>query len=206
MLPNNMIEVVADCETDGIKATLIHCTTVNNVTTGANFSMTSYDKMREFLTNPDMLLIGHNFYQYDKAVWEKILGISIKATIVDTLGLSWYLYPTRQLHGLESWGVDFGVPKPEITDWENLSIEEYIYRCEEDVKINTKLWVKMKTDLEKLYGKDDWWLAVEYINFKMSCAALKQKSKWKLDVVGCTELRDSSCNRFNYGSYTSSNA
>ena len=190
MLPENMIEVVADCETDGIKATLIHCTTVNNMTTGANFSMTSYSKMKEFLSNPNMLLVGHNFYCYDKPVWERVLGIKIKATIIDTLGLSWYLYPTRQLHGLQSWGEDFGVPKPEITDWENLTTEEYVYRCEEDVKINTKLWCKMKTDLQSLYGKDDWWCAVEYINFKMRCAELKQKSRWKLNVVECTRLRD----------------
>jgi hypothetical protein len=190
MLPENKIEVVADCETDGLSATLIHCTTVNNLTTGANFSMTDYGKMREYLTNPDMLLIGHNFSCYDKPTWERILDIEIKATIVDTLGLSWYLYPTRQLHGLESWGVDFGVPKPEITDWENLSVEEYIHRCEEDVKINTKLWQKMKKDLQKLYGKADWWLAVDYINFKMVCAGLKQKSRWKLDVDECTRLRD----------------
>lgn len=190
MIPKNKIEVVADCETDGLDPTKIHCTTVNDLTSGSMFSMIKYDKMREYLTNPDMLLIGHNFYLYDLPTWEKLLNIKIKATVVDTLGLSWYLYPTRNLHGLADWGEYFGIPKPKIDDWENLSIEEYVHRCEEDVKINTKLWQKMKKDLSSLYGDADWWKAVDYINFKMSCAKLKQDSKWKLKVKECIELRD----------------
>lgn len=190
MIPKNKIEVVADCETDGLDPTKIHCTTVNDLTSGSMFSMIKYDKMRDYLTNPDMLLIGHNFYLYDLPTWEKLLNIKIKATVVDTLGLSWYLYPTRNLHGLADWGEYFGIPKPKIDDWENLSIEEYVHRCEEDVKINTKLWQKMKKDLANLYGDADWWKAVDYINFKMSCAKLKQDSKWKLKVKECTELRN----------------
>ena len=41
-----------------------------------------------------------------------------------------------------------------------------------------------------LSGDADGWKAVDYINFKMSCAKLKQDSKWKLKVKECTELRD----------------
>ena len=189
MIPKNKIEVVADCETDGLAPTKIHVTTVNDITSGSMFSMTKYDKMRDYLSNPDMVLIGHNFYTYDIPTWEKLLGIKVKATIVDTLGLSWYLYPTRRIHGLGEWGEHFGIPKPKIDDWENLSIEEYVNRCEEDVKINTKLWLKMKKDLSSLYGNLGWWEAVEYINFKMKCAGLKQKGRWKLKVDKCLELR-----------------
>lgn len=188
MLIDELNEVVADCETDGIKATKIWCTSVHNVSAGSSTTMVDYAKMREFLSNPDMVLIGHNFYGYDKPTWERILGIEVKAFIVDTLGLSWYLYPDRMLHGLESWGEDFGVPKPVIDDWENQTLADYTHRCEEDVKINTKLWKKMKRDLKNLYGDDSWWHAVEHICFKMRCVALQEKCKWKLDVQGSHDL------------------
>lgn len=101
---------------------------------------------------------------------------------MDTLALSWYLYPERNFHGLESWGIDFGVPKPVVNDWKDQPLEVYVHRCEEDVKINLKLWRKMKSLLIKLYG--DWDKAkklIEYLSFKMDCAREQERSKWKLD-------------------------
>lgn len=183
-------EIVFDLECDGFNATKIHVVSACNVTKGAERSFIDYDKMKSFLSNPDRLLIVHNGESFDKPTAERILGIEIKAKIIDTLGLSWYLYPTRQLHGLASWGEEFGVPKPEVVDWDNQPIEVYVHRCEEDVKINTKLWIKMKGDLQKLYGKENFWHAVDYICFKMQCAALQEKCKWKLDVDKAKELVD----------------
>ena len=95
--------------------------------------------MEKFFGEADVL-VGHNIIRYDIPTVERILGVQVKAKLVDTLMLSWYLFPNRLMHGLEDWGEEFGVPKPKITDWDNLSTEEYIHRCEEDVKINTKLW------------------------------------------------------------------
>ncbi len=70
---------------------------------------------------------------------------------IDTLALSWYLFPERQKHGLADWGVDLGIPKPKVDDWQNLSYEEYKHRCEEDTKINWKLWKKLERRLEEIY-------------------------------------------------------
>lgn len=181
-------EVVFDCETDGFSATKIHVVSSNNVTTGSERSFIKYEQMRSFLENPDSVFIAHNCESFDKPTLERVLGIKIKATMIDTLGLSWYLYPTRQLHGLASWGEEFGVPKPEVEDWSDQPIEVYINRCEEDVRINTALWLKIKKDLQTLYGKENFWIAVDYICFKMKCAALQEKCKWKLDVPKAQEL------------------
>ena len=41
-----------------------------------------------------------------------------------------------------AFGEDFNVPKPKISDWLNLTKEEYQHRCVEDVKINWNLCLK----------------------------------------------------------------
>jgi len=136
-------------------------------------------------------LIGHNIQRYDVPAVEKLLGVEVKCKLVDTLALSWYLFPDRPQHGLESWGEYFGVPKPVVTDWEGLSVEEYIHRCEEDVKINWMLWQKCWKYLLKLYGsEEEAWRLIEYLTFKMDCARDQERLKWKLDVEKCTEAHE----------------
>lgn len=111
------------------------------------------ERIQKFVGDPNNVIIGHYFTGYDKRALEK-LGYEFNAQIIDTLGLSWYLFPDRPDHGLGSWGEDFGVPKPEIEDWEGLTFEEYAHRCDEDVKINLNLWYKCYNLLTELYGGD----------------------------------------------------
>lgn len=174
---------IIDCEGDGLNPTKIYCLAAAIPESPKDVSVTSsYNNMRKLLTEADVL-ICHNMVRFDKPVLERILGIEIKAKLVDTLALSWYLYPTRNRHGLESWGETFGVPKPPITDWIGLSQEEYENRCVEDVKINALTWNRMFQYLIELYGSQkEVWRILDYITFKMKCAYLQEKSKWKLDV------------------------
>lgn len=174
---------IFDIEGDGLTPTKIHCLVANRG--GAFKATTNYDNMRSFFLNAKVL-VGHNITLWDIPQVERLLGIKITAKLVDTLALSWYLYPDRVLHGLESWGEDFGVPKPKIDDWYNLSAEEYIHRCTEDVKINTKLWEKMWAYLNLMYNdEEDVWRFIDYLSFKMDCAREQERSKWKLDVERC---------------------
>ena len=183
---------VFDIEGDGLNPTKIHCLTAAVYSMGEwrIKTTTDYDKMRSFFTGSDVL-VGHNIYRWDIPVVERLLGIKVTASIVDTLALSWCLYPTKGKHGLESWGEHFGVPKPEVTDWDNLPIEEYMHRCEEDVKINCKLWDKQLSNLCTLYGsqvkKDKAYRFIDYLMFKMDTAAKAEASRWKLDVSRCEE-------------------
>jgi len=143
--------------------------------------------MRKFLLSSDVI-IGHNIRRWDVPQLERLLGIQIKAKIVDTLALSWYLYPERDRHGLEEWGLYFGIPKPFISDWENQTQEEYEHRCKEDVKINVLLWQKMYKYLLEIYGSNDaLWKVLDYLSFKLYCAHLQEKSRWKLDVSFCEQ-------------------
>jgi hypothetical protein len=172
---------VADLEGDSLTPTKIHCLSVMNVDTEKLSTTIDYDEMRRFWLNAKVI-IGHNFKRFDVRVVEKLLGIKIKCKIIDTLALSWYLYPARKKHGLEQWGEHYGVPKPIITDWEDQPIETYIHRCEEDVKINFKLWKDQFRYLVDLYGSQaKVWKFLDYISFKMDCAVLQEKSGWKVD-------------------------
>ena len=97
--------------------------------------------------------------------------------------MSWVLNTNRGKHGLDSFGQDFGVPKPKVDDWVNLTQEEYAHRCQEDVKINWLLWqnllkrfifiYKDKAQLDKFF---------RYLQFKMDCAASAEASGWRLDI------------------------
>jgi len=173
--------MIFDVEADGLldEATKIHVLAYKK--DGKVHHTHDYDEMRSILTKAD-ILIGHNCICYDIPLLEKLLGIKIKARLIDTLALSWYLNHTRIRHGLEGYGEDYGVPKPEVNDWHNLSKEEYAHRCIEDVKINSKLWQKLKTKLLRIYGtKDDADRLINYLTFKMECVREQERSGWKFD-------------------------
>lgn len=151
-MPDPNLEFVFDIEADDLlhKATKIHVLSVTK--DGENFRSTdNYDKMVEFFESEDRVFIGHNIIRYDIPLVKKILGVDVGAQLVDTLPLSWYLNFDRQKHGLEFYGEDYGVPKPVIKDWENLTYEDYRNRCQEDVHINWLLWQDLKKKLGDLY-------------------------------------------------------
>lgn len=181
--------IVCDIEADALleDVTKIHVMSISyplpNGLWGVK-STRSYEDMKKFITNPEYTIVGHNFIGYDAPALEKILGVECKATVIDTLGLSWALYPWRIKHGLDEWGNELGTKKPEINDWQNLGYEDYKNRCESDVEINTKLWVKMLSKLEALYEGDVTLMSryIKYINFKMECLKLQEDNPLKIDV------------------------
>tara|TARA_B110000503_G_scaffold103639_1_gene154701 strand:+ start:146 stop:1990 length:1845 start_codon:yes stop_codon:yes gene_type:complete len=174
---------VFDIETDGLLDVLtkIHVMSWSNEM-GEVKHTHDYDEMRYVLLNTETL-VGHNIIRFDIPAIEKVLGIEVKARLIDTLGLSWYLHHDRLKHGLEGYGEDYGVPKPKITDWDSLTPQEYAHRCDEDVKINNRLWRDLGMKLNKLYSepaeKDR---LIDYLSFKLDCAKEQEALQWKLDV------------------------
>jgi len=172
---------VFDIETDGLDPTLIHVLSWSN-DFGEVKSTHDYDEMRYVLLNSPTL-VGHNIIRYDVPAVEKLLGIKITARLIDTLGLSWYVNHWKQKHGLAEYGEEYGVPKPKIDDWEGLSPAEYRHRCEEDVKINNQLWKTLSWKLGQMYTDEkDKDRLVDYLTFKLECAAVQEALQWKLDV------------------------
>jgi len=143
---------VWDTETNGLLDVLdkIHVISWQEVGTNEVHHTHDYDKMREFIKNADVL-IAHNQIRFDIVAVEKVLGIKVKARLIDTLALSWYLNHDRVKHGLEWYGVEYGIPKPVIKDWDSLTPEDYANRCRSDVKINYRLWVDLRSKLKRLY-------------------------------------------------------
>ena len=171
---------VFDIETNGFTPTKIHCIAFQ--TSSGLSDIVDYSSMRTFFKETDVL-VGHNIVRFDIPAVERLLGIKVKAQLVDTLALSWYLFPNMKIHKLEVWGVELGVAKPEVTDWDNLSEEEYIHRCREDVKINTLLWHKCWDYLHKLYSGDETriWNLIKYLSFKLDCIREQEELGWDAD-------------------------
>ena len=174
---------VYDIETDGLLDELTKIHVLSYSDDGKTVHHThDYDEMREFFTTRKAL-VGHNHVRFDIPAVEKVLGIEVKARLIDTLALSWYLHHDRMKHGLEGYGEDYGVPKPVIKDWNTLTPQEYAHRCDEDVKINNRLWRDLDLKLNKLYQdpteKDR---LIDYLTFKLDCAREQEALRWKLDV------------------------
>lgn len=176
--------IVFDIETDGLDATKIHV--FSWVEEGVVQSTNSYERMREVLEGASAV-IGHNIVGFDLPVLERLTGAVPKGKVIDTLPISWYINHKHVRHGLDDYGRRYGIPKPKVDDWENLSYEEYKHRCEEDVKINYKLWEELERKLSRLYH-GDYDKVVAYLAFKMECAKDQEKYGWRLDVVKAQEL------------------
>ena len=150
------------------------------------------NKISKFLDR-DIVLVMHNGICYDRNAL-KFFGYDVsKVHFVDTLALSWYLDLNRTKHGLQSYGDEFGVPKPEIKDWEDLTQEDYDERVQEDVKIQYLTYKKLKSRFEEIYGKmSDYQFCthkvVKYLNFKMEQLSEQEQTKFKVDVPKAKSL------------------
>jgi len=138
-----------DIECDGLldELTKIHCLSTKKPD---DDPFTFTDNPRAFFENllPNDVLVFHNGHGYDLEVLKKLKiiddysilpdsitvnGVRKEVQLIDTLVWSRKFWPDMpQGHGLEAWAKRLGAYKPQIDDWENLSIEEYIERAEED--------------------------------------------------------------------------
>lgn len=180
---------VFDLESDGLldAVTKIHCLSYRTFINEEEIdkgSITNYEEIKNFVISQEVL-VGHNIVRYDVPVLKKLLNINFdKHRLIDTLALSWYLYPMKKKHGLEQWGDELGVKKPEIEDWTNLKLEDYVHRCESDVKINSLLFSKQRTYLIHIYGVDEEKInnLINYLVFKLDCAREQEEVGCKIDT------------------------
>lgn len=183
--------IVFDIETDGLydNVTKMHCfcyRIYEGPTLLESGTIVDPEELRRFLDyNVQTPLVGHNIIKYDVPVLEFLFGLEIKNECIDTLGLSWYLYPhgSKFKHGLEAWGERLGFAKPAVEDWENADLSVYIHRCESDVEINSRLFHKQADYLVQIYeGIDAARNLIKYISFKMDCLKDHEMTKIPLDI------------------------
>jgi len=213
---------VADFESDNLlkEATKFHVLSFQmaNKTSGS-IEGTNHERINKFFDyhiDNEIPIVFHNGISFDIPLGEKLLKRDLsKVMLIDTLAISWYLNTKREMHGLDSFFEDYGIKKPQVDDWENLTYEEYKNRCEQDVEINVALWEDLKHRLIEIYSickelvdtgevnpkrmsKDeetyldqytktssvDEYIdrCLEFLMFKMDCARLQEKTRWKVDV------------------------
>ena len=149
-----MNECVFDLETDNLLDSLTKLHVFVASFNGEDFITTADPEViREVMTQPKTLYIGHNIISFDLPALRKLGIVDVPwDKCADTLGLSWVLRPDRIRHGLAHIGEEHGVKKPEIEDWVGLTYEDYAHRCQEDVRINWLEWQQQKRRLKELYG------------------------------------------------------
>ena len=148
-----MLETVFDIETNGLLDVVdrVHVVSYKDETMSEPESIYDYGDIQEFFKQ-GRIFIGHHIIGYDFPALHKVLKVEKPDRIVDTYPLANALKPNRSSYGLEGFGEDYGVPKPVVKDWENLTREDYTFRCESDVKINWCLWEDLRRKLGELYG------------------------------------------------------
>ena len=182
---------VFDVETDGLleQLTKLHCL-VAHIYQGnqllEEIVVTTIEDLVSFLKKQERL-VGHNVKRYDFPAIKKLTGYDYKGQIIDTLALSWYLYPNEAEHGLEAWGERVGVAKPVITDWENLQPEDYINRCRTDVVINTIIFGNFIAYLKEIYQNEDYHRLMAYLTWKLDCAAEQEANPLTIDRAYCKQ-------------------
>lgn len=174
-----------DIETDGLldELTKLHCAVLRDVDSTKLHKFTDIESLGEFLdNNQDYFLAVHNGICFDVPALEK-LGYTVKNRIIDTLPLSYYLRLDLQKHGLQFWGEQLGIAKPEVEDWQNLSQEEYLHRCSEDVNIQAALFKRFWNRMVEIYTSEKKALKmVNYLNWKMQQQHIQENNKIKLDL------------------------
>lgn len=151
---------VCDLESDNLleEATKIHVVSCE-MQDGRRVSIKGddHERIRSYLRHHidnKIPVVYHNGKSFDVPLFEKLLGVDLsELMVIDTLALSWYLNTNRKRHGLDSFLEDYGIEKPKVDDWENLTYEEYEHRCSEDVAINKALWEDFKGRLVDIYTK-----------------------------------------------------
>lgn len=136
--------------------------------------------------------VTHNCKTYDNPALQFLGYDTSKVVWIDSLLLSWYLEPTRRIHGLAKYGEEFGVPKPVIENWEEQTQEEYNHRVIEDCKIQRLLWRRQVARLQELYGNapGSYDRVVGYLMFKGDSLRIQQDTGWKLDIEAAKKLQE----------------
>ena len=182
--------MVSDIETDGLLDTLtkMHVMSVGWKNKDGKWQIKSSPNKEDVVKvfcNPDNIIVMHNGRRFDKPALERIFNIKVTAIIIDSLAVAWAVEPLRtRKFGLETYGEDFGVPKPKIDDWDNLPYEVYEQRCTSDVKINILLWEQLYEKLKLIYASnpEDMVRLIHLLNWIMDCSYMQELQKIKVDV------------------------
>lgn len=121
-----------------------------------------------FEADDELIIAGHNIMGYDQWMLWRHLDLDFQVgksghdwflgkpcTFVDTYVLSMFLNPDRPSHSLKSYGEEFGDYKIHFEDFSKYSEDMRVYG-RQDVKVNLKVFNRLKGEAEKLYKNPVW--------------------------------------------------
>lgn len=152
------MQCIWDIETNGLKPSVIWCLCA--IKDGKMYTLEMPTKeMVEELFADVTVHIGHNLINYDIPVVERLLNMSVKGKVVDTLVLSRLYNPQLEGgHSLAAWGERLRFPKGDYHDWSILTPEMVEY-CKQDVRVTECLYKKLTGELTP-FGDDS--IALEH--------------------------------------------
>ena len=176
------MQCVWDIETNGLKPTKIWCLCAikgDNMYTLENPTK----EMVEELFSDVTVHIGHNLIGYDIPAVERLLNVSIKGEIIDTLVMSRLYNPQLEGgHSLAAWGERLNFPKGDYHDWSALTPEMVEY-CKQDVSVTQRLYEKLSGLLSE-FGDNS--IALEHSVQRAITTQIQ--NGWLLDERKATDL------------------
>lgn len=182
-----MKTALLDTEANGLldELTTMHCAVVLCLETNEEhlFTPDNIDLLYSHLETYDRI-IGHNIIGYDLPALRKLYDWEYAGEIIDTLLISRTQRPNRQSpprcnafpHSVEAYGVRFGMPKQEHTDWTQYS-PEMLERCRQDIRIQKRIYEFLIEE-----GKDEGWERAHKLNSKLFYYLQRQEEYgWLID-------------------------
>lgn len=148
-----MLTLIADVEANGLLDTvdtIWQLSVIDDDTDRlSSFNRGTLAAGYKYLLSADRIVM-HNGLGYDLQALAKAAGVVLDPErIVDTLVLSRLARPDRKGgHSLANWGYILGHQKVEHEEWDRWSPEMQV-RCDEDVRIQQKVWRKLRGMLDK---------------------------------------------------------
>lgn len=186
------MKVICDIEANGLRPDKIWCIVAQDIETNEIYRFDRvYRDPRPFqeFARSVQQWIGHNFQGYDIR-WLNLLALGSQPIrpdqVIDTLVVSRLVNFGRPGgHGLESWGAEFGIVKPEQEQWDEYD-PKMLYRCEQDVRINRQLYDRFQKYIESL----KWQLALKIEHSTADFCRRLEENGFPFDLKAAEELRD----------------
>lgn len=142
--------LVADIETDGLIASVIHCIGIKDIERDTNLIYADHpgyppiSKALEEFQKADRIVF-HNGLAFDAPTIIRLYGDSAldPRKVFDTLVASRLLSVEKQSHSLAALGQELGHPKTEFSDWSQFSEEMATY-CQNDVEVLHQIYNTLK--------------------------------------------------------------
>lgn len=185
------MRVICDIEANGLRPDKIWCIVTQDIDTNEFYRFDQIwrnpEPFRDFAKDVSQW-IGHNFLGYDIRWLNELLLCDHRiepSEVIDTLVLSRLTNFTRiGGHGLESWGTEFGIVKPEQEQWDEYD-PKMLYRCEQDVRINRQLYDRFQKYIES----PKWQLALKIEHSAADFCRRLEENGFPFDIRAAEDLR-----------------